>query len=347
MVLGLYDWERFSQWRTSKLQDRPEAYTALKATLERNMLAGISPQVKLVNSYRSRLAPTIGKALGYVRQIVAALPPPRDLAPSAWANDPNLRAMFATRDDVAEVIGRSHELRAWFDDHLAEEHAHAVLSSTLVERWVLGTVLEGGVMRSDVARTAVGFEDKRIRFCNETEAALREEIVQRMVEQFALEAMLRVSAQEARRDALKEHRALLTARIHMLGRRGAGMSGLIAFADSDGDTARQQRDFEENEAALAALGSPADAIDMQLRTIVEVLQQPSALLDLTRRTLRFNQMNLVVEKDSDERCADVALDLARLPTQPPQTRVVGLVRVARRDMPPAGAAFNDVANIIL
>jgi hypothetical protein len=331
----------FKRDHGDKMASREEVQRAIAR------IVAISPQVKLVNRYESRLAPAIGKALAYVRQVVAALPPPRDLTPGAWANDPNLRVMFATRDDVTEVIGRSHELRAWFDDHLAPEHAHAVLSSVLVERGVLSTVLEGGVMRSDVARTAVGFDDKRITFCNETEAALREEIVQRLVEHLALEAMSRVSAQEARREALKEHQALLTARIQMLSRRGVGMFGLTAPEDSDGDTVRLQRDFAANEAALAALGSPADAIDMLLRTIIQVLQQPSALLELTRRTLRLNQMNLVVAKGSDERCTDVVLHLARLPTRPPQSRVVGLVRVARRDMPSAGAASNDVANIVL
>lgn len=51
-VVAMIDWERFSQWRTSKLQDRPEAYTEFKANLERNMLAqfvrhfpGLAPMV--------------------------------------------------------------------------------------------------------------------------------------------------------------------------------------------------------------------------------------------------------------------------------------------------------------
>jgi len=39
--------------------------------------------------------------------------------------------------------------------------------------------------------------------------------------------------------------------------------------------------------------------------------------------------------------------LARLPTQPPQTRAVEIVRISRRDVPPAGAAFDEAAKLVL
>jgi all-trans-retinol 13,14-reductase len=38
-VVAMVDWDEFSQWRTSKLRDRPAAYTDFKASLERSMLA--------------------------------------------------------------------------------------------------------------------------------------------------------------------------------------------------------------------------------------------------------------------------------------------------------------------
>jgi hypothetical protein len=310
-------------------------------------IVALAPQVRLASRYESRLAPVAGKTLDHAHELVAALLPPRDAAPDAWADDPYLRAKFATPDDVARVIGESHEVRGWFDGNIAADHAFAVLGATLVERSVLVAAVEGGAMRSDVARTAVSFDDKRMRFCSGTDEALRQELVQRIVEQFVLEAISRVAQKEARRDALQEYRALLSARMQMLGRRGAGMSSLFASTDLAGDATRLQRDFEENEAALAALGSPADSIEMQLQTIVELLAEPAALVSVTHRELCLNQMNLLMEERCDEPHADIDIQLAHLPTQPPQTRAVEIVRIARRDVPPAGAAFEEAARLVL
>nr|WP_284505581.1 hypothetical protein [Caballeronia sp. INDeC2] len=303
-------------------------------------IVAIAPQVRLASRYEARLAPVIGKTLGFARELVVALPPPRDATPGAWADDPYLRAMFATPEDIVSVIGQSHEVRGWFDGHYTAYHVHAVLSSRMVERRVLGSALEGGVMRTDVARTTIGFEDMRMRICAESDEALRRDIVLRIVEQLTLEAMARVTAREAQRDALNEERALLTARMQMLGRHGAGMSGLVSSVETSGEMARLQRDVAENAASLAALGSRAQAVEVQLRTLVDVLAQPAALIGVTPRTLCINQMNLLVEEGSDECGAEVTVQLARMPMQPPQTRAVQFVRIARRDMPPAGTTLD-------
>ncbi|SPB13517.1 hypothetical protein NOV72_00781 [Caballeronia novacaledonica] len=307
----------------------------------------VAPQVRLASRYESRIGAVIGKTLDHAQELVAALPAPRDATPGAWADDPYLRAKFATPDDIVKVIGESRDVRAWFDDNIAADHTFAVLGATLAERRVLVSAVENGVMRTDVARTAVSFDDKRVRFCSETDEALRQELVQRIVEQFALEAMSRVEQQEARRDVLKEHRALLAARMQMLGRRGAGFGSLIASTDLSGDSTRLQRDFEENDAALAALGSLTDSIEAQLQTIIDLLAEPAALISLTHRELCLNQMNLLMEERCDGPHADIAIVLAHLPTQPPQIRAVEIVRIARRDVPPAGAAFDEAARLVL
>ncbi|WP_250536097.1 hypothetical protein [Caballeronia sp. AZ10_KS36] len=314
-------------------------------------IAAIAPQVRLANRYESRLGPLVRGALRYARELVDALPPPRDATPSAWADDAYLRAMFATSEDITSVIGQSHDLRTWFDAHYAAEYAYAVLSSRLIERRVLGVADEAGVVRSDVPRIAVSFDDKRMRICDETEAALRDDIVLRVIEQLALEATSRVSAHEAQREALKETRALLAARMQMLGRRGAGMSGMSgvssAYGNASTDVARLEREIAENEAALASLGSRAEGVEQQLGALADVLGHPAALIRVDRKTLRLNRMNLVVEARSDERAAELTLHLAHLPMQPPEIRAVQLVRVARRDMPAADGALDDAARWLI
>src|SRR5690349_14868318 len=84
----------------------------VREALER--VVRIAPHVRLANRYDARLAPVIGGALRYAREVVDGLPAPRDANPAAWADDPHLRTMFATADDITRAIGQSHELRGWF-----------------------------------------------------------------------------------------------------------------------------------------------------------------------------------------------------------------------------------------
>jgi hypothetical protein len=312
-------------------------------------VVAIVPQVRLANRYEARLAPAIRATLSYARDLVSALPAPRDATPAAWAADPLIRALFATPDDIGHVFGKSHELRAWFDDHFTATHVYAVLGSQLMERSVLRSAHENGVMRSDVPRTAVSFEDRRIRLFGDADASLRREIVHRLVEQLALEAISRIEATQTRRGELEEERALLRARMQMLDRRGAGMTGLFGSGSnaSPAEAAKLAAEFSRNEAALEQLGPREEAIERQLGTLLEIFSNPSALVQVTPRTLRLSQMNLVVEEGCDEECADVRIHVAVVPMQPPQTRAVVIVRIARADMPPAGSAHDDVAHLLL
>lgn len=316
-------------------------------------VVGIVPQVRLASRYEARLGPAIRATLQYGRDLVAALPAARDATPATWATDPLIRAMFATPEDIPHVLGKSHELRAWLDEHFTVTHVYAVLGSQLMERSVLRSAHEDGITRADVPRTAVSFEDRRIRIFGDADASLREEIVHRLVEQLALEALARIEATETRRGELEEARALLRARMQMLERRGAGMSGLFgasggaANSASPAETAKLAAEFSRNEAALEQLGSRAEAIEQQLDTLLAIFADPSALVQVTPRTLRLTQMNLVVEPGSDEQGADVQFHLARIPMQPPQTRAFVLVRIARDDMPPAGSVLDDAAHLLL
>jgi len=103
----------------------------------------VEPRVKASARYRAKLEPCIRKTIAHLRAIARESLEPILLARAAWSDDPRLNAFFATADDVPACLGRSRELRAFFDepDNRDVQEAFALLGMQKAERSVLATKL--------------------------------------------------------------------------------------------------------------------------------------------------------------------------------------------------------------
>jgi len=309
----------------------------------------LSPQLRLANGHRERLAEVIGTSLEYVRDLVEAVPPPHEASAAAWSTDRYIHAFFATPDDIAHALSRPTELRAWFDQNPLAEAAYAVLGMAMTERSVLGTVQRGDALVSDVPRTTVSFSDHQVRVCAASEEELRREIVLRVMDQLALEGIGRIESDTTRRETLQHDRALLKARLQLLERQGAGMSGLLGSEASVdlAERARLQAQLDENEAQLAELGLLSDALDRQLNVIRDVFAEPASYVYVLKKKLRLNLMNVVVEEADQEEGAEIEFRMARIPANPAGMRAFALVRFARADLLPATSMYEAGQRLVL
>jgi hypothetical protein len=336
-------------------RDSPYSAEEVEQTIAR--IARAIPQLKLARLYDKRLAPAIRGTLDYAHGIAAALPAPRDADAGAWSSDPYIHAFFATCDDVCDAFGRSHELREWFDAHLDCGEVYAVLGMDMAERSVLGVAQHEGKTRTDVRQTTISFSDHRVRIFGRTEAELHDEIVRRIVDQLALEALEQIAGDKSRRDALEQERALLKARLQLLQRQGAGMHAVVSgAAPADfAEVARLQRQIEENEQHLGELGFKTEAIERQFDIVQRIYADPAAQTYVTVRPLRLDRMNVVVDQAATQAAsqaatqpaADLELHIARIPANPSDTRAFAIVRFRRADLPPADSLFGDTSRIII
>ncbi|WP_434034196.1 hypothetical protein [Cupriavidus sp. a3] len=303
----------------------------------------LCPYVRLVGGYRKRLAPALAIADRYVRDVVAGLPPASPASEATWNSDPYIHAFFATAQEVMPVFSRSSDLRDYFSGSASATEAYCVLGMEKQERRTLGVALEGDVMRTEVPQTTVSFVDHRVRICAATEAALREEIACRMLDQFALQALAEVAGGTTRRDRIEREQALLTTRLHLLEKQGVGMRSVLGeSADTQADESERLREqVAQNEAALAALseteapdapGGRAGMPDRQLQALVDVLTHAEASFVVEREAVRLSPMNIVVPPGSAGPGADLQLMTARVPGNPPLVRTFSLVCVARAGM---------------
>lgn len=308
----------------------------------------LNPRLRLVSRYQQRLRPSLGQALDYVRELVHGLPDPREASTQAWGTDPYIQAFFGTPRDVQLAFSRSPELREFFEQSPGTLQACAVLGMEMTERRTLGVALEGDVMRTDVAQTTISFGDHKVRIIAGTDAALREEIVRRMFDQFGMEGLARFAAGKSRRDILERERALLVARLRLLQRQGTGMRSVFG-GDGEatpGEQARLSEQVAGNERELAQLGPESGTLDRQLECLADVFADARSCFSVEKRHLRLSAMNVLLASDSTGPAHEIDLLTAHVPGDPPLVRSFTLVRIARGELLPATALLDEAERLL-
>jgi hypothetical protein len=324
------------------------AQDALLAADITERLLELNPQLRLVKGHAHRLGPAIGHALGYVGGILAQVPAPREASAAAWAHDPYIHAFFAAPVDIARVLSRSADLRAFFDQHPDAQQAFAVLGMALAEKHILGAALEGETLRRDVVQLTVSFSDHQVRVCGRTDQELRHDLVRRLVDQLGLDALARIAAGKSRRELLEEEKALLKVRVAMLERQGTGLRAAMGHEAGPGaaELAQLREQLAGNARSLGALGIRSEALERELGQLCAVLQAPAGHIFIETRQYRLDRMNVALAPGSSAAGAELAVQLARIPTTPPQLRAFALVRFARADLQPATSMFDEAARLL-
>lgn len=306
------------------------------------------PRLRLVSHYRRKLRPALSQALSHIGRLVHDLPAPRDASEQSWGTDPYIHAFFGTPHDVPLTFSRSPELREFFATSPGMQTAVVVLGMTMTERRTLGMALEGDVMRSEVPQTNISFSEHRISIMADTDAALRDEIIRRMLDQLALEALARMTAGRTRHDELDREQALLIARLRLFERQGTGMRSVLGndAAMSATEAASLREQIASNEQALSQLSGKAGALDRQLECLAETLTDAPARFAISHTALRLSATNVLLAPDSTTPAVDIDLLTAHVPGDPPLVRAFTLASFARRDMISQRALLNEAERFL-
>ena len=298
-------------------------------------VVAIHPRLKLASRYRDRLKQPVATALQYIEHLVASLPAPFDANPNAWADNPSLRAFFATSDDIIHAFARSDEVRGFFERNPGSVDVYCTLGMAMTERHTLGAAQQGDSIHLDVPQTTLCFSDHRLRICGASVSLLNEEIERRLIDQLALEGLASPAANRAERVA--RGRELMEQRVALLQRQGTGIRSIVggdAVAESD-EMARVQMQIVQNADSLAALRVPTDIIELEIDGVREVLSKPADYLSISSRHILIDMMN-VVQQAVAPRGRDVQFYFARIPGPTPRMRAFALVHFSRSAMPPGG-----------
>jgi hypothetical protein len=289
--MGLFDW-LFGH------KDSGEGDERLRLAIDR-VIEGTDPRLKAISDVRERLAPAVSHALEFTHQLVASLPPCIEMIPETWSQSPILRAMFVRPADIARTLSSNQELRSFLDSAQAQEveRIHCVVAATRTERTVLGSAMEGEMLRQDVAQKTVGFGDFRLVGFSKNEELLNTRIEEVVLEGLVMAALRAISGNRQRNEQLGLYRQLLLTRLRLLEQSGAGLNEVLVRDTHEGrDIDRLRRDLAANEAELMSLKS--DGFDAVLNPIIEALHKAEDVVKADRVVLHLNSMNIVVESEA-------------------------------------------------
>jgi hypothetical protein len=271
--------------------------------------------------------------VAHLRAIARERLEPLLLSRSAWSQEPRINAFFATADDVPACIGRSQEVRRFFEQHPDCAQAYALLGMKREERSVFAPKLEGEALKHDVAQTSVSFSGHRLLAPAAELAQARLEVGRRIMQRVAQLALSRILALDQKATDLQQRKGYLATRLRVLMLARDGMESLV----SDPATIEQQireierelkttvGDYIETKGSLATL-------DGYIEQIKAVLALPEEQVILTHVPLRINRMGMKVEAGASEPAED--LDLTELSIGEGLRATIEMVRIPRAEMPP-------------
>ena len=299
------------------------------------VVESVEPRCRLNTRYQEKLEGCIRKSIAYLREVGREGLEPVLLTRAAWNDDPRLNAFFATADDVPACLGRSSELRAFFDDPANRDvqEAYALLGMKKEERTVFAPQLEGDALRHDVAQVTVSFSGHRIIAPAATLAATRREVGRRIIQRLAQVALSRIVALDMKATELQEHKAYLGARLRMLNLARDGMEGIVKDPATIADEIKTvERELKETVDGYIEAKSSLATLDAYIERIQDVFSRPEQHVALTHTPMRISRMGVKVADDAMGPVNELAL--AELTIGENFRGAIAIVRCPRSAIPP-------------
>ncbi|HRD89978.1 MAG: hypothetical protein JNN21_10780 [Candidatus Accumulibacter sp.] len=277
----------------------------------------VNPRLKLVPGYRRRLAPAVEQAVLYCRTIEAQIPRAIEASSAAWADNPTLRAVFASARDVSAVFSRSRAVQDFFDREADSEQVWAALRFIRCEEQRVVVATSGDLVQRDVVRTALSCVDKKVVLPSGCEQAARLEIRRRAFRFLVTEALRQIASAEVVSHDLATQRSILLGRLMILKGQRAGLETLIGHGGRpEAQIEEVEASLSRNEQALAACSIAGNALEHAIERIRHVLMHAADHLQIETARLRLDQMNLIVPDGSDAAAVDIALPLVVVRSAP-------------------------------
>jgi hypothetical protein len=296
------------------------------------VVEAVDPRLRTLSGYARRIAPSVTRTIAHLRELGRLLPEPITLSRAAWAEDPFLNAAFATADDVPLLLGRSAELKDFFNGNPGAAEAYALLGMLKTEREVFAPALVGGALQRDVAQTTVSFSHHRLVCAAGDASACKRETGVRILRRLAELALKRITELEELATELEQRKAVLGAKLRLLHLRSNGLEQIVR---DPGDLAAQidaiQRELKTTLDDYLETKASAQTLEARLYQIEAIFGAPAEHMKLERVALRVNRLGYKVAAGADEPAAE--LGLHELTMGDGQQGVIAFVRCPRAELP--------------
>ncbi|WP_341677121.1 hypothetical protein [Niveibacterium sp. SC-1] len=308
------------------LKPSPPPDPAVREALERAAEL-IDPMLRAaVADFDDALSAPITHALNYCDGLVAALPGPLDVNRQAFATDPLVHALFATADDIRQMLGRSEAVRDFLagPDARENEQFFVMLAARRMQRQQLALAEQGGIIRSEVPQTVVYFSGQTL-----IEPSCQLDEMRQRLRRKALESLL--LSFQSHVQALREEREGLRAEL------SAGRAQQKAL-QGNAECGVRTRHLVELDRTLR---DKAESLmpEQLVAALADHLRAPESALFLTPASVTVDRMGVVQAQANDD---DVfTLDFPELTARDRRQYLTTLARISREEALEAVAMVRD------
>ena len=293
-------WQKYQSQRTNEERLRQATEQVVEVA---------DPAIRQARRYRNALRSPVAGAMEYCNTIVESIPGPVELSRRGYHAHPLVKSLFASPDELEEVLRISPETNA-----LREQGQHgevvALLTMTRQERTIFGHQQHGEMIMRDVPQQAVSFTDHRVVSPGTNINWTKDRLAHRGLEVLATVAMERITTRKARKAELQERKVYLKAVLKILG----GKSHMLEmFASPDPDKREEYRKAEkklaEVEQELAEVRDQIGTPEHSLGYLEEIMRRPEDNIAVQNQSLRLNWMGVRVDEMPDVEGDEITVDL--------------------------------------
>lgn len=318
--MGIIDW--------FKPAAAPDAATRV---LVERAVSAVDPMLRTVSGYGQRLAPAARSASDYCADIAERIPGPFEISRSAFAADPLVHALFASADDIEQMLARSQCVR----EHLVGAAAPmagaccALLGMRHREKAGFGARLVGEMVSFDSPQRTLYFSDHTLAEPAPNLAQARLHLTDVMFDSLLSSVAAHVADVRAEHSGLHQERAMEAARLRA----------------NPGPEAHTRR-LQELQERLHATGDALQPVKL-IETLVDCLTRPEPYLRLDPVTVSVDRNGVITGTDATPDAGGDTLHFAELTSRDQRRWVVMLALIEREEAHRAVERFDDARRYIV
>lgn len=252
-------------------------------------------------------------AMQYVSGLMEQIPGPVECIPDHWDTDPAINALFVDSDAIKEALRSSQSLKTFFKQ-TDESRCVALLTAAWHEKTMFGTAKEGQILRRDVAKRAISFEDHKFMAPASDLAAAKTKL-----QKEALISLCRQTFGQTR-DLKEWQRELKQQR------------DLLAFKVNPGNGRARNEEYAAEKQVLNDIDKKIQSIKDELgnsesnfQYMIRILSRPQDLIQFETVFLRLSRLGIMLDDASDAWANELTLAKYKIGQMPEQGAIWAIV----------------------